>query len=218
MHESQSLSAAKWQLWNDLLIWTVCVCLCIVIVFCVFVVITPAGFPIFLLIRISSSFLIVYLDDNLRWWTFGLHRPKRSAPAWLAGTKPTGRAWVENGVSSWHPAHEILTAGTLNYNDPFVLNERSMCLECHLGCQGPEKKHLGVLTLHNTKDGMGDRSEFVELCSKAGRQACEQGQYREAIRLLHLGPLGLGPDVMSWMWVDWSTVRGRQGGKVDLKR
>lgn len=71
---------------------------------------------------------------------------------------------------------------------------------------------------HSTKDGMGDRSEFVELCSKAGRQACEQGQYREAIRLLHLGPLGLGPDVMSWMWVDWSTVWGRQGGKLDLKR
>ena len=65
-----------------------------------------------------------------------------------------------------------------------------MCLECHLGWEGPKKKHLGVLPLHNTKDGMGDRSEFVELCSKAGRQACEQGQYREAIRLLHLGPLG----------------------------
>ena len=37
---------------------------------------------------------------------------------------------------------------------------------------------------------MGDRSEFVELCSRAGRQACEQGQYREAIRLLHLGQHG----------------------------
>ena len=72
--------------------------------------------------------------------------------------------------------------------------------------------------LHNTKDGMGDRSEFVELCSKAGRQACEQGQYREAIRLLHLGLSDhLGPDVMSWMWVDWSTVWGRRG-KLDLKR
>ena len=39
---------------------------------------------------------------------------------------------------------------------------------------------------------MGDQSEFVELCSKAGHQACEQGQYREAIRLLHLGHLGWG--------------------------
>ena len=30
------------------------------------------------------------------------------------------------------------------------------------------------------EDGMGDQSEFVELCSKAGRKAWEQGQYREA--------------------------------------
>ena len=34
---------------------------------------------------------------------------------------------------------------------------------------------------------MGDQSEFVELCSRAGKVASEQGQYREAIRLLHLG-------------------------------
>eukprot|EP00405_Crypthecodinium_cohnii_P008498 CAMPEP_0206437668 /NCGR_PEP_ID=MMETSP0324_2-20121206/11174_1 /ASSEMBLY_ACC=CAM_ASM_000836 /TAXON_ID=2866 /ORGANISM="Crypthecodinium cohnii, Strain Seligo" /LENGTH=831 /DNA_ID=CAMNT_0053904985 /DNA_START=1 /DNA_END=2496 /DNA_ORIENTATION=- len=32
-----------------------------------------------------------------------------------------------------------------------------------------------------------DHAEFAELCAKAGRTALEGGQYREAIRLLHLG-------------------------------
>ena len=53
------------------------------------------------------------------------------------------------------------------------------------GVGGPAMTQKRIL-----EDGMGDQSEFVELCSKAGHQACEQGQYREAIRLLHLGCLG----------------------------
>lgn len=57
-----------------------------------------------------------------------------------------------------------------------------------LGYIDPNGRHRpGLLEQSLQEDGMGDRSEFVELCSKAGRQACEQGQYREAIRLLHLG-------------------------------
>lgn len=57
-----------------------------------------------------------------------------------------------------------------------------------LGYIDPNGRHRpGLLERSLQEDGMGDQSEFVELCSKAGHQACEQGQYREAIRLLHLG-------------------------------
>lgn len=52
---------------------------------------------------------------------------------------------------------------------------------------------------HRAQDGMGDRSEFEDLCSKAGRQACEQGQYRESIRLLHLGYLAVKICLGGWV-------------------
>lgn len=45
----------------------------------------------------------------------------------------------------------------------------------------------GLLEQSLQEDGGGDRAEFVEVCAKAGRSALEHGQYREAIRLLHLG-------------------------------
>jgi len=57
-----------------------------------------------------------------------------------------------------------------------------------LGYIDPNGRHrAGLLerTLH--QDGLGDGAEFVALCARAGRSACEHGQYREAIRLLHLG-------------------------------
>ena len=62
---------------------------------------------------------------------------------------------------------------------------------------------------------MGDRSEFVELCSKAGRQACEQGQYREAIRLLHLGLLGPSRTRCDVLDAGGSEHSLEQGGKLD---
>eukprot|EP00927_Polykrikos_kofoidii_P044448 TRINITY_DN38409_c0_g2_i1.p1 TRINITY_DN38409_c0_g2~~TRINITY_DN38409_c0_g2_i1.p1 ORF type:complete len:874 (+),score=178.54 TRINITY_DN38409_c0_g2_i1:85-2622(+) len=45
----------------------------------------------------------------------------------------------------------------------------------------------GFLERTLNQDGTGDHSEFVDLCARAGRAACEHGQYREALRLLHLG-------------------------------
>lgn len=57
-----------------------------------------------------------------------------------------------------------------------------------LGCIDASGRHRpGLLerTLH--EDGLGDSAEFADLCARAGRSACERGQYREAIRLLHLG-------------------------------
>ncbi|CAE7739615.1 unnamed protein product [Symbiodinium pilosum] len=57
-----------------------------------------------------------------------------------------------------------------------------------LGYIDPNGRHRpGLLEMTLQEDGMGDQAEFVELCSRAGRQARDQGQYREAIRLLHLG-------------------------------
>jgi hypothetical protein len=45
----------------------------------------------------------------------------------------------------------------------------------------------GLLEKTLQEDGSGGGAEFVELCAKAGRTACEHGQYREALRLFHLG-------------------------------
>ncbi|CAJ1407566.1 unnamed protein product [Effrenium voratum] len=57
-----------------------------------------------------------------------------------------------------------------------------------LGYIDPNGRHRpGLLERTLQEEGTGDQAEFVELCARAGRQACEQGQYREAIRLLHLG-------------------------------
>jgi len=57
-----------------------------------------------------------------------------------------------------------------------------------LGCIDTNGRHRpGLLekTLH--EDGLGDRAEFADLCARAGRVAAERGQYREALRLFHLG-------------------------------
>ncbi|CAK9110185.1 unnamed protein product [Durusdinium trenchii] len=56
-----------------------------------------------------------------------------------------------------------------------------------LGYIDPNGRHRPGLLEQTLQEDGGEQSEFVELCSKAGRQAAEQGQYREAIRLLHLG-------------------------------
>eukprot|EP00440_Ansanella_granifera_P036265 gb/GFBE01039353.1/.p1 GENE.gb/GFBE01039353.1/~~gb/GFBE01039353.1/.p1 ORF type:complete len:829 (+),score=181.64 gb/GFBE01039353.1/:1-2487(+) len=57
-----------------------------------------------------------------------------------------------------------------------------------LGFIDPNGRHRpGLLERTLQEDGMGDQAEFVELCARTGHTACEQGQYREAIRLLHLG-------------------------------
>jgi len=45
----------------------------------------------------------------------------------------------------------------------------------------------GLLEQTLQEDGSGGRAEFIELCAKAGQTACEHGQYREALRLFHLG-------------------------------
>lgn len=50
---------------------------------------------------------------------------------------------------------------------------------------GAHRPGLLERTLH--EDGLGDRAEFAELCATSGHAAAEHGQYREAIRLLHLG-------------------------------
>merc|ERR1711920_517453 len=57
-----------------------------------------------------------------------------------------------------------------------------------IGCIENNGRHRpGLLekTLH--ADGLGDRAEFVGICAQAGKVASEHGQYREALRLLHLG-------------------------------
>jgi len=36
-------------------------------------------------------------------------------------------------------------------------------------------------------DGSGGHAEFIKLCCQVGHTACEHGQYREALRLFHLG-------------------------------
>lgn len=53
---------------------------------------------------------------------------------------------------------------------------------------GNGRHRAGLLerTLHE-EESAADGGEFVALCAQAGRAACERGQYREAIRLLHLG-------------------------------
>jgi len=57
-----------------------------------------------------------------------------------------------------------------------------------LGYIDPNGRHRpGLLEITLHEDGPGDGAEFLEICSEAGRVACAQGQYREAIRLLHLG-------------------------------
>jgi len=45
----------------------------------------------------------------------------------------------------------------------------------------------GLLEQTMLEDGLGDQAEFVDLCVRAGRSACEHGLYREALRLFHLG-------------------------------
>jgi len=55
----------------------------------------------------------------------------------------------------------------------------------HIDATGRHRPGLLERTLH--EDGLGDWAEFADLCARAGRAACEQGQYREALRLLHLG-------------------------------
>ncbi|CAE8651189.1 unnamed protein product [Polarella glacialis] len=52
---------------------------------------------------------------------------------------------------------------------------------------GNGRHRPGLLERTLQEDGMGDQAEFVDLCARSGRQACQQGQYREAIRLLHFG-------------------------------
>eukprot|EP00933_Yihiella_yeosuensis_P008447 TRINITY_DN11388_c1_g3_i1.p1 TRINITY_DN11388_c1_g3~~TRINITY_DN11388_c1_g3_i1.p1 ORF type:complete len:826 (-),score=173.28 TRINITY_DN11388_c1_g3_i1:196-2640(-) len=52
---------------------------------------------------------------------------------------------------------------------------------------GNGRHRPGLLERTLQEDGMGDQAEFVDLCARAGRQAAQQGQYREAVRLLHLG-------------------------------
>mmetsp|Transcript_75057 Transcript_75057/g.195257 ORF Transcript_75057/g.195257 Transcript_75057/m.195257 type:complete len:825 (+) Transcript_75057:100-2574(+) len=45
----------------------------------------------------------------------------------------------------------------------------------------------GLLEQTLQAEGLAERAEFVDLCARAGRSALEGGQYREALRLLHLG-------------------------------
>mmetsp|Transcript_19682 Transcript_19682/g.58999 ORF Transcript_19682/g.58999 Transcript_19682/m.58999 type:complete len:341 (-) Transcript_19682:27-1049(-) len=57
-----------------------------------------------------------------------------------------------------------------------------------LGHLDPNGRHRpGLLERTLQEDGLGDHAEFTDLCATAGRTACERGQYREAIRLFHLG-------------------------------
>jgi hypothetical protein len=66
------------------------------------------------------------------------------------------------------------------------------------GGMGTNEELLGYIDAHGRHtpglleqtlqdDGSGGCPEFVELCSRAGQTACEHGQYREALRLFHLG-------------------------------
>jgi len=45
----------------------------------------------------------------------------------------------------------------------------------------------GLLERALQQDHLGGSAEFAELCAKAGSKASERGQYREALRLLHMG-------------------------------
>jgi len=47
--------------------------------------------------------------------------------------------------------------------------------------------HPGLLELTLHEDGLGGQPEFVKLCADTGSAAYEHGQYREALRLFHLG-------------------------------
>jgi len=55
----------------------------------------------------------------------------------------------------------------------------------YIDANGRHRPGLLERTLH--EHGSGDQAEFVDLCAQAGRVASERGQYREAIRLFHLG-------------------------------
>lgn len=55
----------------------------------------------------------------------------------------------------------------------------------YIDANGRHRPGLLERALH--EDGLGHSSEFVNLCSHAGHTAVERGQYREAIRLFHLG-------------------------------
>jgi len=55
----------------------------------------------------------------------------------------------------------------------------------YIDANGRHRPGLLERSLH--EDGLGDGAEFVDLCARAGRTASEHGQYRESIRLLHLG-------------------------------
>lgn len=53
---------------------------------------------------------------------------------------------------------------------------------------GNGRHRSGLLEQALQADGAGgEQAEFVDLCARAGRAALEGGQYREALRLLHLG-------------------------------
>jgi len=45
----------------------------------------------------------------------------------------------------------------------------------------------GLLEKTLREDGLGGGPEFTDICARAGHVACEHGQYREALRLFHLG-------------------------------
>merc|ERR1712232_903473 len=57
----------------------------------------------------------------------------------------------------------------------------------YIDSSGRRRPGLLESTLH--EDGLGDRAEFINLCAQCGKSAFENGQYREAMRLLHLGRL-----------------------------
>jgi len=52
---------------------------------------------------------------------------------------------------------------------------------------GNGRHRPGLLEQTLQAEGLAERAEFVDLCARAGRVALEGGQYREALRLLHLG-------------------------------
>mmetsp|Transcript_85444 Transcript_85444/g.242236 ORF Transcript_85444/g.242236 Transcript_85444/m.242236 type:complete len:824 (+) Transcript_85444:116-2587(+) len=71
----------------------------------------------------------------------------------------------------------VLLRGSIGTNDELL---------GYIDDYGRHRPGLLERTLHEGSSG-GDGAEFVELCARAGRLASERGQYREAIRLLHLG-------------------------------
>jgi hypothetical protein len=57
-----------------------------------------------------------------------------------------------------------------------------------LGYIDSDGRHTpGLLERTLQEDGTGGAAEFIDLCSRAGHVAFEHGQYREALRLYHLG-------------------------------